>query len=60
MPSLFVTCPYCGTENNLGEKVLEIYNSSFAFSLDRKCVNLKCGLYFDETDTHEDDYTVIS
>lgn len=57
METLLVKCPHCKYENDLGEKGAKIYKSSFAFTLNRKCV--KCELYFDETDTHETDYRII-
>lgn len=56
MKVLTVKCPHCGVINNLGEKALKTYNSSLAFSLNRKCTG--CENIFDETDTSEADYGV--
>lgn len=56
MKTLIVKCPNCQAENNLGEKAAELYNSSMAFMLNRTCS--KCGYVFDETDTHEADYSI--
>lgn len=52
--TLIVKCPECGQDNDLGEQAHKLYNSSMAFGLSRKCIH--CGIFFDETDTHEADY----
>ena len=57
MKVLFVKCPYCSYKNELSEKAAKAYDASFAFSLNRKCT--KCEMIFDETDTHEADYSII-
>ena len=54
--TLIVKCPHCGGENDLGERAVEVYNSSFAFQLDRKCG--LCGEWFGESDTSEADYAI--
>lgn len=56
MKILVVKCPYCQAKNDLGEKAVELYNSSLMFLLNRTCTS--CGEFFVETDTSEADYNI--
>jgi hypothetical protein len=57
MKTLFVKCPECKFLNDLGTKAANTYQSSDMFQLDRYCT--QCGILFTETDTGEEDYSIV-